>query len=117
NQPDLRIAEGPWPMRDAKTINPGARFAVGEDINSDQHPPRGGGGVPLAWLAGGKAVLARVARDGVSRLARFDVASGEVTELTPPGDLVGCTATADGRHWALVMGGYGTPCELHRFDA
>ena len=117
NQADLRIAEGPWPMREAMAINPGARYGVGEEVNSDQHPPRAGGPTPLAWLAGGKAVLARVAREGSSRLARFDLASGEVTELTPAGDLVNATATPDGRRWALVLGNTTTPGELHGFDA
>lgn len=117
NQADLRIVEGPWPMRESKVINPDGKFAVGEDVNSDQHPPRGGGAVPLAWLANGKSVLARVAREGSSRLARFDVEGGTVHELTPPGDLVGGTCSADGRRWAVVLGGYDTPCALHTFDA
>jgi dipeptidyl aminopeptidase/acylaminoacyl peptidase len=117
NQADLRIAEGAWPMREAKVVNPEARFAVGEDVNSDQHPPRGGGGVPLAWLGDGKAVLARIAREGSSRLARFDLEAETVTELTPPGDLMGGTCSSDGRRWAVVLGGYDTPGELHAFDA
>lgn len=115
NQPDLRIAAGPWPMREERAINPGGRYAVGEEVNSDQHPPRGGGAVPLAWL-GREAVVARVAREGAARLARFDLAAGTVTELTPPGDLVSGTATPDGRRWALVIGSPLTPGDLHAFD-
>ena len=90
----------------------------GGAINSDQHPPRGGGSVPLAWADGGTSVCVAVARHGAAALARVDLASGAVKPLTPPGrDLIHGTASADGRTWALTLGSAERPADLYRLDA
>ena len=118
NQADVMIAEGPWPMRVAKKINPGGRFAIAEDVNSDQHPPRGGGAIPLSFGSDGKWVVAKAALEGASRLVRFDLETGHSLELTPAGtDLVSGTCASCGRTWALVIGSPSTPGDLYLFDA
>jgi dipeptidyl aminopeptidase/acylaminoacyl peptidase len=92
----------------------GYDFPFAESINSDQHPPRGGGACPLALLANGD-VIVRVGRHGSSRLARV---SGEsVTELTPEGqDVIAGTASADGTRWAITVGTTRSPGDLFAFE-
>jgi len=89
----------------------------GGAINSDQHPPRGGGATPLAFADGGKSVCCALARHGGAALARVDLATGTVTRLTPADrDLIAGTASADGRHWALTIGTPERPGDLYRLD-
>jgi len=116
DKPTLLFAAGAGQaLRDVAARCP---MSFGETVSSDQHAPRGGGAVPIAVAEGGRAVIAAVCHEGSSYLARIDVASGEVKLLTPAGrDLVSGTATADGRHWALVIGGPDVPGDLHHFDA
>ena len=117
-QADVMIADGAWPVTKVRALNPAKHYSVGEDVAGDQHPPRGGGAIPLAFGEGGRSVFARVAREGGAMLARFDVASGEAKELTPRDrDLVSGTATPDGRRWALVLGDVTTPGDLYTLDA
>jgi dipeptidyl aminopeptidase/acylaminoacyl peptidase len=116
-QPRLLVAAGRWP-RSATPLAAGYDFPFGEGINSDQHPPRGGGQVPLGFIDAGAGVIALAARHGAGFLARVDPASGEVTELTPAGfDIVSGTGTPDGRSWALVAGSPDRPGDLWWFDA
>jgi dipeptidyl aminopeptidase/acylaminoacyl peptidase len=118
NQPTLLIADGAWPRRKATNMDPDGRYSFGEGINSDQHPPRGGGEIPLAFSKDENAVFARVAREGTARLARIDLASGAVTELTPAHlEVVSGSSTTCGRRWALTLGAFGTPGDLYLFDA
>ncbi len=102
-------------VRDAATACPDE---FGGGINSDQHPPRGGGVTPLAFADGGRSVCCALARHGEAALARVDLASGTVTRLTSEDrDLIAGTASADGRHWALTIGTSERPGDLYRLDA
>jgi dipeptidyl aminopeptidase/acylaminoacyl peptidase len=113
-QPGLFVTSGAWPQK-VERLAASYDAPFGESLNSDQHPPRGGGETPLAWC-GGKA-LARVGRHGSNFLVRVDLATGAVEELNPPGlDLVSGTASQDGGRWALVVGSARTPGDLHVFD-
>ena len=113
-QPGLFTAQGAWPA-EAKRVAAEYDFPFGEGINSDQHPPRGGGAVPLH--AGPREAVTVVAREGSSRLVRVELSSGRVEELNPPGhDVVAGTASADGRHWALTAGSLGSPGDLYAFE-
>src|SRR5262249_4204743 len=49
----LLLFEGAWPQRTARVLTDGLDLHVGEGVNSDQHPPRGGGELPLGFSAGG----------------------------------------------------------------
>jgi dipeptidyl aminopeptidase/acylaminoacyl peptidase len=94
-----------------------ADFPFGETVSSDQHPPRGGGDAPLGFGPGGRAVIAMMAKHGSAMLVAANIASGEVTELTPAGrDLIAGTASADGRRWALTLGDWTRPGDLHLLD-
>jgi dipeptidyl aminopeptidase/acylaminoacyl peptidase len=113
DQPTLLIASG-GSIRD---LGKGHDVAVGETVSGDQHPPRGGGETPLAFAENGAALVARVCSKGASYLARFDTATGAMKLLTPPAsDVVSGTASADGRHWAIVLGNLQTPGDLCSFD-
>ena len=116
DQPTLLLADGAGkPVRDLAAA---ADVAVGETVASDQHPPRGGGEVPLAFAEGGRALIARVCSQGASALARFDASSGAMKLLTPPGlDVIAGTASRDGGRWALVIGNLESPGDLYSFDA
>ncbi|HKQ58008.1 MAG TPA: S9 family peptidase [Candidatus Eisenbacteria bacterium] len=117
-QPRLLITEGATPRREVRDLAPGVDDEFGGGINSDQHPPRGGGAVPLAFEAGGETVCCAVARHGAATLARVEIASGAVTPLTPEErDLIAGTTSADGRHWALTLGSPSRPGDLYRLDA
>ena len=114
-QPGLFVAAGEWP-RPAVPVAADYDFPFGEGISSDQHPPRGGGEMPLAATA--REVIVRVARHGSNFLARVELSNGKLEELHPPGlDLVAGTASADGRRWALTVGTLTTPGDLYGFDA
>ena len=117
NQPALLLAEGAVPRRTVKVFDGDGQYAVGEAVNSDQHPPRGGGEIPLAFAGDGNAVIVRVSRQGGARLARIDLANGALTELTPAhAELFGGTCSTNGRRWALTLGGFGTPGDLFLLD-
>ena len=116
DQNDLLLFEGPWPLRAPKALTAEMDLAVGETTSSDQHPPRGGGGLPLAFTADG-GVLFGYARHGVTRVARFDLAGGRAEDLTRPDQDVVCgSASADGSRVALTIGGLGTPGDLWVYD-
>src|SRR5204862_362154 len=80
--PHLLVAEGEWPARH-RDVTAASEFAFGESISSDQHPPRGGGEIPLAFIDDGRAVITVIGWQGAARLARVDVKSGKVEPLTP----------------------------------
>src|SRR4030095_2250707 len=79
------VPEAPrsYDQKDLLLFEPGERrprvitadhdFEVGDGISSDQHPPRGGGGMPLGFARGGAAALAVMGHHGSARLARFDL--------------------------------------------
>ena len=94
-----------------------ADFPFGEGLSADQHPPRGGGEAPLGFGPDGRTVVAMMAKHGSAVLVAADLASGEVAELTPAGrDLIAGTSSADGRRWALTLGDWEHPGDLHLFD-
>jgi dipeptidyl aminopeptidase/acylaminoacyl peptidase len=114
----LLVAEPGGSPSDARVVAPDCPDEFGGAINSDQHPPRGGGVTPLAFTDGGRAVCCALGRHGGAALARVDLASGAVTRLTPAErDLIAGTASDDGRHWALTIGTPGRPGDLYRLDA
>ena len=51
-------------------------------IGGDQAPPRGGGGGGVIWSKDGKSLIIEYGKEGRSQLARFDLNSGKVTDLT-----------------------------------
>ena len=112
DQNDLLLFEGAWPYTRPKVLTAGLDLAVGEIVSSDQHPPRGGGGLPLAFTDDGGLLFA-YAKHGTTRLARCDLASGSVADLTgPAADVVCGSASADGSRVALTMGSVGSPGDL-----
>jgi len=113
-QPALWLAAGSWPRRDLQRLASGYDLPFGEAINSDQHPPRGGGECPLAFTADGR-VVTRVGKQGSSLLVA--VRGDEVTELTAAGqEVVAGTASADGSRWAVTLGTPRSPGDLARFE-
>ena len=50
---DLLLFEGGWPMTTPRVLTEGKDLHVGEAINSDVHPPRGGGEMPLGFTGDG----------------------------------------------------------------
>jgi dipeptidyl aminopeptidase/acylaminoacyl peptidase len=113
---DVLLLSGPWPMK-PKRLNATRDYAIGEGVNSDQHPPRGGGEVRIAFNADQSAVLVGGAREGASLLLSIDIASGAVKELTPrANDVVAATSTPDGKRWAMTLGSLERPGDLYAFD-
>ena len=112
-QPGLYLAEGAWPRR-CEPIGADYDFPFGETINSDQHPPRGGGDCPLAFTPEGD-VIARVGKHGSALLVR--VRGDQVTELTAAGqDIPVGSASADASRWALNLATLKSPGDLALFD-
>ncbi|HET9328666.1 MAG TPA: S9 family peptidase [Candidatus Eisenbacteria bacterium] len=112
-QPELWLARGQGPRRELLRLASGYDFPFAEAINSDQHPPRGGGACPLALLD--SEVVTRVGKHGSSLMVR--VCGEEVTELTAAGqDVIAGTVSADGKRWALTIGNPSSPCVLYVFD-
>jgi len=116
DQATLLLAAGAGrPLRDLGATRP---LAFAETVGTDQHPPRGGGSTPIAFAENGDAVLVQACHEGASYLTRVDAKSGDSRFLTPARrDLVSGTASADGRHWAVVLGSPETPGDLCHFDA
>ena len=112
DRPSLLVAEGEWPAR-VRDLGAGAEFDFGEAISSDQHPPRGGGEVPLAFAENGRAVITVLGRHGAARLVRVSLADGRLEPLTPDArEVLHGTSSGDGRRWALTLGDAATPLEL-----
>jgi dipeptidyl aminopeptidase/acylaminoacyl peptidase len=109
---DLLLFEGAWPMTSPRVLGEGRELAVGEGLSGDQHPPRGGGALPLSITPGGGAVFG-YAWQGASRLAYADLASGRIEELTgADGDLIAGTVDPEGRRVAYTLGSLRTPGDL-----
>jgi dipeptidyl aminopeptidase/acylaminoacyl peptidase len=114
---DLLLFEGAWPQLSPRVLTERVDLHVGEGVNSDQHPPRGGGELPLGFAAGGKAIVFAHARRGAAHLALCDVASGRVEDLTGPDlEVIAGTVSADGRRVALTAGSLTSPGDLHVYD-
>ncbi len=119
DQGDLFLFEAPWPTRVARVLTGPYDFEVGDStIGSDQHPPRGGGGMPLAFAPGGRDAYTTVGRHGAQILARVGVDDGTVEELTDDRhEVIAGSVTPDAAKFALVLGSPDRPGVLHVFDA
>ena len=114
---DLLLFEGQWPLRAPRVLTEGLDLHVGEGISSDQHPPRGGGALPLGFTAGGRGVVFVHARRGAGQLAHCDLATGKVEDLTGRDrEVIAGSVSADGRRVALTLGSVATPGDLHVYD-
>ena len=114
---DLLLFEGAWPQTEPRVLTKGLDLHVGEGINSDQHPPRGGGAFVLGFGPGGKSALFVHAKRGAAHLASCDLASGAVTDLTGPElEVIAGTVSADGRRVALTAGSLRMLGDLHVYD-
>jgi dipeptidyl aminopeptidase/acylaminoacyl peptidase len=72
-------------------------FDVASGVGGDNAPPRAGGGRGLIWSANGKELITVTAKEGVANLARFDVATGRMTELSKGEQaVIGFDSTEDG---------------------
>ena len=117
DQNDLLLFEGPLPRRTPQVLTAGFDFPIGENIASDQHPPRGGGTLPLGFAPDQKAVLAVVGRHGSALLARVAIADGSVEELTDARhEVTAGSVTPDGRRVALALGDVTRPGDLYLLD-
>ena len=114
---DLLLFEGEWPQQTPRVLTEGMDLHVGEAINSDQHPPRGGGAMPLGFTADARGAVFVHTRRGVGHLALMDLASGRVEELTGADhEVIAGSVSADGRSVALTLGSHGSPGELAVYD-
>lgn len=112
DQNDLLLLEGAWPIRTARVLTAGADLAVGEGINSDQHPPRGGGEPPLGFTADGGVVFSYASR-GAAPLARMDVGTGMLDALSGRDhEVIAGSVSADGRRAAVTFGSLRSAGEL-----
>jgi len=101
-----------------RPIATGADFPFGEGLSADQHPPRGGGELPLGFSPDARSLVAMMAKHGSAMLVAADIARGEIVEWTPAGrDVIAGTASADGRRWAITIGDWTRPGDLHLLDA
>ncbi len=88
----------------ATALTAGQEFELGSDVIGDQHPPRGGGETPLAWMRDGRAVLLVTTLHGRSNLVRVDVATRRLEPLTEGDhDVFSCSATPDASKIALAI--------------
>lgn len=118
DQGDLMLFEAPFPTRVARVLTGPYDFEVGDStIGSDQHPPRGGGAMPLAFAPGGDFVYTAVGRHGAQRLARVNALDGTVEELTDgKREIIAGSATPDASKFALLVGSPERPGVLCVFD-
>ena len=113
----LLLFEGARPQTQPRVLTKGLDLHVGEGINSDQHPPRGGGGFPLGFTAGGKGAVFVHAKRGAGHLSHCDLATGEVVDLTPASvEVIAGTVSDDGRRVALTLGSATMLGDLHIYD-
>ena len=117
DQGDLLLFEGDWPRREPRVLTADFDFEIGDGLSSDQHPPRGGGAMPLGFTGEGRAALTVVGRHGAAMLARVALADGAVEELTDARhEVIAGSLTPDGRRAALVLGDVTRPGVLHLYD-
>ena len=113
----LLISSGPWPQTLVRDLGRDHDFDFGESIGSDQHPPRGGGAIPLAFAAGGREIVVTVGRHGAAMLCRVLIENGAVEEMTDTAsEVLHGTATPDGKRWALTAGDVEQPVTLRYFE-
>lgn len=113
---DLLLFDGAWPMRTPRVLTQGSDLAIGEGINSDQHPPRGGGEPPLGFTADGGIVCSYAWR-GAAPLARVDLATGTLEALTDSAhEVIAGSVAANGQRVALTLGSLRSTGELCVYD-
>jgi dipeptidyl aminopeptidase/acylaminoacyl peptidase len=80
-QPDLWVLDL---VKDAKPRNLTASFDwdVGASVFGDNGSPRAGGGNLPIWTADGKSIIENFAKEGRTNLGAFDIATGEMSEIT-----------------------------------
>jgi dipeptidyl aminopeptidase/acylaminoacyl peptidase len=105
-QPPSYLQENLFLFRDgrAEDLTPGQSFELGNDIISDQHPPRGGGSSPIVWTPDSSALIVSTTDRGRSNLVRLDVASRRIEPLTS-GDheILSYSATPDASRLAVTI--------------
>ncbi len=110
---DLLLFTGAHPQTQPRVLTEGRDLHVGEGINSDQHPPRGGGGFPLGFALGGTAAVFVHARRGAAHLSLLHLETGDLEDLTPADrEVIAGSISADGLHVACTIGSVRTPGEL-----
>jgi dipeptidyl aminopeptidase/acylaminoacyl peptidase len=118
DQNDLLVFEGAWPRTAPQVLTSRYDFDVQPDISSDQHPPRGGGAMPLGFAPDGKSVITVIGRHGSAMLSRVAIAGGAVDELTDAQhEVVAGSISADGRRVALAIADLTKPAALAVYDA
>jgi dipeptidyl aminopeptidase/acylaminoacyl peptidase len=102
----------------AASLTDGYDYEIGNDLATDQHPPRGGGGSPVVWAADGRSLIVSTTEEGRCNLVRIEIATRRVTPLTT-GDheVVGYSATLDGSRLAVTIGDPTHPAELYLLEA
>lgn len=118
-QPGYLSLAGTWPIREAHTPLADSDLDFGGGaVGSDQHPPRGGGALPLAAGATEGDVLAVLGHEGAARLTRLRSAEAATTFLTgPDSEVYAATVSGDGSRAALAMGDLGHPGRLFLLDS
>ena len=118
DQGELFLLTAPWPSRAPRVLTAQHDFEVGDStIGSDQHPPRGGGAMPLAFAPDGRQAYMAIGRHGAQMLARVGLADGAIEELTDAGhEVISGSATPDASKFALVLGSPERPGVLYAFD-
>ncbi|MBI5711240.1 MAG: S9 family peptidase [Candidatus Eisenbacteria bacterium] len=117
DQPDLLLFEGRWPRTAPRVLTQDYDGDIGDGISADQHPPRGGGAMPLGFTDGGRAVLTVAGRHGAAMLARIALDTGKIEELTDAQhEVIAGSVTPDGARVALTLGGLTRPGDLYLYD-
>lgn len=80
-QPDLWTIDL-QPNAEPRNLTGNYDFDVGYGVFGDNAAPRAGGSNRPIWSADGKSIIEVLGKQGRANLARFDVATGSVTELT-----------------------------------
>ncbi|MDQ6622737.1 MAG: S9 family peptidase [Verrucomicrobiota bacterium] len=80
-----------------RNLTSGFDWDISSPVFGDNSAPRAGGGNLPVWSADGKSILEIFSRQGRTNLGRFDVASGNMTEITKDDQAVTrFRASADG---------------------
>ncbi len=86
-------------------------YGAGDSVFGDSAAPRGLGGNAPVWSTDGKTIYDIYAKEGQTQLAAFDLASGNVTDLTHGKQAVTrFTASADGKRFVCLVS---TPTQIN----
>ncbi len=70
------------PNAQPKNLTASLDIEIGGGVGGDNAPPRAGGGNGPIWAADGRSIIERYAKEGRANLARFDSATGKMSEVT-----------------------------------